>query len=368
MFIRQLIQPKFKPWQAILAMGCGFLFVARTMASTYILPTDGSTVIGEIKVVMPSKGNTLLDIGRHFDLGHDEIATANPNTDVWVPEQGKGVVVPTQFILPPKPWTGVVINISQRRMFYFPTPAKDEAAKVLTLPVGIAREGWSTPLGNTHIKSKRKDPYWFPPPSIRAEHRANGDGELPEYFPPGPNNPMGMLAVELGFPMIYIHGTNKPWSVGLRASHGCLHLYPEDAAKFFDVIKPGVPVRVIDEPVVVGIKDRQLFMSTYEPVAEYGTALDLMTHAAVQLAPYLAKSVRQAAEPAGAVDVPDYYIVDWARVGDMAARPQAVPLSLAPAGRTLEGLLAAIEPQPYTAEPFGMDANNAMMPERYRVN
>jgi len=349
-------------------MACGILFAVPAMATTFVLPTDGSTVVGQVRVVMPSEGNTLLDIARHFELGHHEIATANPGTDVWVPEKGKGIVVPTQFILPPKPWTGVVLNISQRRLFYFPTPAPGEAAKVVTFPIGIAREGWSTPLGNTRIVAKHKDPSWFPPASIRAEHRANGEGELPEYFPPGPDNPMGMLAIQLGFPSIYIHGTNKPWGIGLRASHGCIHLYPESAEKFFAMINPGTPVRVIDEPVVVGVKDRQLYMSSFEPVAEYGTALDLMTRAVVKLAPYLQRSVEPAVEPAGTVDVLDYYIVDWDRVAAMLAQPQAVPLSLAPAGRTLEGLLAVIEPQPYEVAPFGVDANRAMVPDRFRVN
>lgn len=347
-------------WPLILAIFS--LGLASAHAQQYELPADGSTIVGAPRLVTPDQRNTLLDIARHFDLGHHEITWANPQVDTWLP-QGT-VLIPTEYILPPKPWTGIVINISQRRLFYFPTPAKGEPAKVITLPISIAREGWSTPLGDTKIVGKHKDPAWWVPKSIQAEQKAAGVEDFPEYFPPGPDNPMGMLAIQLGFKSIFIHGTNRPWGVGMRTSHGCLHLYPEDAVVLFELIKPGVPVRVIDEPVVVGVRDNQLYLAHYPPVAEYGTSLDPMTRAAVALAPYLQSAV----QPSEQDKTQPVFNVDWDRVHLALSRPQILPISIAPASDTQDDRLAALPVEPYNEEPFGMDANNAMPPERERTS
>ncbi len=216
-----------------------------TRAATFALPTDGSNMVGEIRVVtLADPRNTLLDIGRHFDLGYNEITAANPGVSVWMPGAGTRIVVPTEFILPPKPWVGIVVDVPQRRLYYFPTPRPGEPARVITFPVGIARPGWPTPLGSTRIIAKYKDPSWIVPKDILQEHHQEGDARFPSYFPPGPGNPMGMLAMQTGFPAIFIHGTNRPWGVGMEVSHGCVHLYPEDAADLFPRLPVGTPVRV----------------------------------------------------------------------------------------------------------------------------
>lgn len=339
-------------------------FVTQAQAQRFDLPEDDSTIVGDARIVEPHGGNTLLDIARHFDLGYHEITLANPKVDVWVPEHAGKVVIPTRFILPPKPWSGVIINIAQRRLFYFPKPDKNQKPYVITFPVSIAREGWSTPLGNTTIVAKHKDPAWFVPKSIRAEHQAETGEEFPEYFPPGPDNPMGMLAIGLGFKSIFIHGTNRPWGVGMRTSHGCLHLYPEDAATFFDMITIGETVRVISEPVLAGTKGTQLMMSHYEPILEYGYSNQLMTHAAVALAPYLQTALQPL--PTGNVIAPPRYDVDWDRVKTVLSGYQALPVPVMPASDTLDDYLATLTPEPYNEEPFGMDANNAALPERFQ--
>ena len=351
-----------KRWQAILVFFCHWLLAGNASALRFELPEDGSTVVGTPQKIIPQGRNTLLDIARHFELGYHEITLANPEADVWVPEVHGEIIIPTRFILPPKPWNGVVINISQRRLFYFPKPAKGEKPVVITYPVSIAREGWSTPLGETTITGKHKDPAWWVPKSIKAEHAAAGEENFPAYFPPGPDNPMGMLAVGLGFKSIFIHGTNKPWGLGMRTSHGCLHLYPENAVTFFEKISVGEPVRVIDEPVVVGLLGRELLMSHYEPVEEYGTSQHPMTRAAVALAPYLQSTV----VPRKSDDETPVHDVDWDRVKQVLAQHQALPVSVSPAGDSLQDILDALTPVPYTEPPFGTDANNARPPERYR--
>ncbi|CBL47367.1 conserved hypothetical protein [gamma proteobacterium HdN1] len=343
-----------------------------TQAETFDLPTDGSTIVGKLRVVIPTQDNTLLDIARQTDVGYHEITLANPGIDVWVPEKNAKVVVPALYVLPPKPWVGIVLNISQRRLFYFPAPAKGKAAKVVTFPVSIARENWATPLGTTKVTGLFKDPAWFVPKSIQEEHKAAGEVEFPTYFPPGPNNPMGMLAIQLGFPGIFIHGTNRPWGVGMRTSHGCLHLYPEDAANIFPQLKAGVPVRVIDEPVVAGVLNGQLHLVVYDPVSEYGSTHNMMTRAALALEPYL----QSAAAPRGELHTPaknqprkaseaaplPVYPIDWSKVMAQTSKPQVIPVSIDPKGKSLAEVLDKIQPDLYDYPPYGMDANDATPP------
>lgn len=315
-------------------------------AATFDLPTDGSTVVGSVLVVKPTQqGNTLPDVARHYDVGYEEIVRANPKQSVWTP---KGpVVVPRQFILPPKPWQGIVLNIPQRRLYYFPPAGKGKPpTKVITYPISIAREGWSTPLGITRIKSKQKDPAWYVPKSIQEEHTREDGMPFPEYFPPGPDNPMGMLAMQTGFPGIFIHATNKPWGVGLRTSHGCLHLYPEDAAEIFPIMPIGTQVRVINDPVLVGNDHGRWVMATYEPVAEYpnqGT-LDQLALQALSNTPLTSDKI------------------DTERVGRLVETPQSVPVALAADQPDLAAWLKLQAVQRYDFAPYGQDANNAMLP------
>jgi len=174
--------------------------------------------------------DTIPDIARRFNLGFDEVARANPGVDPWLPGEGTRIILPTQFVLPDAPPEGIVINVAALRFFYFPKPDKDGQRVVITYPIGIGKVGWATPIGKTKVVSKRKDPYWTPPASVRKEHAAEGD-PLPARVPPGPDNPLGNRAMNLGWPSYLIHGTNKPAGVGLRASHGCIRMYPRTSSR-----------------------------------------------------------------------------------------------------------------------------------------
>ena len=321
-------------------------------AATFVLPSDGSTVVGELRVVLPSSDNTLLDIARHFDLGYEEIVAANPGVSVWTPGAGTKVVVPGRFILPRKPWRGIVINIPQRRFYYFPTPRQGEPRQVITYPVSIAREGWSTPLGQTRIVAKYRDPSWFVPKSIWAENLLDEGVEMPEYFPPGPDNPMGMLALRTGFPGIYIHATNRPWGVGMRTSHGCIHLYPEDAAELFPLVRVGTPVRFVDEPFLVGSDRGRLVMASFVPVAEYAPSDSSEYRAFQALQEFMVVGDVQ-----GVVN-----LIDWSRINRLIATPQPVPAVVTNDQSDLENELAALVPLPYDLPPYGSEANNAATP------
>ncbi|KFI23515.1 peptigoglycan-binding protein LysM [Nitrosococcus oceani] len=243
------------------------LFSAPALAVTFALPSLGETVVGRNLVVPAKASETLLDIARRYDVGYSEIKAANPNVDLWLPKEGSLVVVPTRYILPQAPRKGVVINLAEMRLYYFPESPTAQPSAVVTHPIGIGREGWSTPLGRTSVISKKKNPTWVPPESIRAEHAADGN-PLPKIVPPGPDNPLGKFAMRLGMPGYLIHGTNRPWGVGMRVSHGCIRLYPEDILSLFNQVKVGTPVNIVYQPFKAGLKDGILYLEAHAPLPE----------------------------------------------------------------------------------------------------
>jgi L,D-transpeptidase ErfK/SrfK len=299
-----------------------------TPLATHTFPFDPKStgVLGELQVTFARHEDTLPDIARRFNLGFDELVNANPGVDPWLPGEGTRILLPTQFVLPDAPHEGVVVNLAALRMFYFPKPGKDGQRVVRTFPIGIGKVGWATPIGTTKVVSKRKDPYWTPPASVRREHAAEGD-PLPARVPPGPDNPLGNRAMNLGWPSYLIHGTNKPAGVGLRASHGCIRMYPEDVVTLFDLIPVGTKVTVVNQPIVYRWQGDSLYVQAYPPHEELleakakkkGTkAAETHTH----LDEVLAGKMRKRAEPhGGTVDL----AVTEQVVND--ARGVAVPVS-----------------------------------------
>lgn len=223
-------------------------------------------VIGQVQVVVIGEHDTLSDVARRFNLGYDEIVRANPGVDPWLPGVGREIVLPTQFVLPDAPREGVVINLAQLRVFYFPKAKKGEPRQVITHPIGIGKVGWETPVGTTKVTAKVKNPTWYPPASVRKEHREAGD-PLPAKVPPGPDNPLGAHMMRLGWPSYLMHGTNKPYGVGLRSSHGCIRFYPEDIAELFDKIPIGAQVTVVNQPFVFGWRGADLYVQAF-PIME----------------------------------------------------------------------------------------------------
>ncbi|RQW25888.1 L,D-transpeptidase [Rhodobacteraceae bacterium CH30] len=328
-----------------LALAC-----AGAQAQVFDLPENGDTVVGAPQAVtVEAEGNTLLDLARHYGTGFMEMTEANPAVDMWTPEAHARVVVPTQYVLPPKPWQGVVVNIPQRRLFYFLPPKKGQPRQVYTVPLGIAREGWSTPLGETRLVAKIQDPGWTPPDSIKAEHFERDGEVLPNYVPPGEDNPMGMLAFQTGFKSIFIHGTNKPWGLGTRASHGCLHLYPENAAELMKLLPRGVPIRIINQPLMAGVLDGKPVLVSYPVVGEYEQAAPDREQA---------QALLDALPDKGGSDV------DWQRVDAVLAKPTVLPLAVSPGAPTSGEIIESLPVQAYTEPPYGEDANKARVPLR----
>ena len=198
--------------------------------------------------------DTLIALPQRFNVGYTELRAANPEVDPWLPGEGTEILIPTAHIVPRAADEGLVLNLGDQRLYYFEPDGKT----VASFPVGIGREGWSTPTGRTKVVRKREKPTWYVPKSIRAERP-----DLPAVVPPGPDNPLGSHALYLGWTAYLVHGTNQPYGVGRRASHGCVRLYPEDIARLYQEIPIGTPVTVIDQPVKIAWVGGELMLEVH---------------------------------------------------------------------------------------------------------
>jgi L,D-transpeptidase ErfK/SrfK len=244
-------------------------------AAKFSLPEGGSNVIGHLQGLVASHSDSFLDLGRRFNVGYEELRLANPGVDPWIPGEGTLIVIPSQYVLPDAPRKGIVLNLAEMRLYYFPEPeGGGPPREVITHPVSIGQVGWNTPLGTTSVVSRLTDPAWYPPASIRAEAEAEGN-PLPLVVPPGPDNPLGRHALGLGIQGYLIHGTNKPYGLGMRVSHGCVRMYPEDIASLFEDVPVGTPVHIVNQPIKMGWKGGVLFMEAHPKSGEIELGRDL---------------------------------------------------------------------------------------------
>jgi L,D-transpeptidase ErfK/SrfK len=293
-------------------------------------PNLNDEVVGEVQITQATEQDTLPDIARRFSVGYNEIHRANPGVDMWVPGAGRRVVIPTQFILPDAPHVGIVVNIAQMRLYYFPPRTQGGKQIVYTYPIGIGRVNWKTPSGVTTVVRKVVNPVWRPPADIREEHRADGD-PLPAVIRPGPDDPMGTRALYLGWPEYAIHGTNKPVGVGMRVSHGCMHLYPEDILQLYNMVPLGTPVRVVNQPFVFGWHRGDLYMQAFGPLE--GDQRDWQNATRTLLAQAMGPDIPTELQARNEQ-------VHWDRVLQLAGDPQGIPVAITDADASLEQVLA----------------------------
>jgi len=332
--------------------------VLPTPTATHFFTIDrDSDLVGYVQRVVVGKEDTLPDIARRFDVGYEEMVTANPGVDPWLPGVGREVVVPTQFVLPAAPRVGVVVNVAEMRIYYYPPRKKDESQTVYTYPIGIGKVGWNTPEGTTKIVARQKDPVWIVPKSVRDEHAADGD-ILPAMVPAGPDNPLGQYEFRLSWPSYLIHGTNKPYGVGMRSSHGCMRLYPEDIAMLFDAVSLGTRVTVVNQPYLFGWRDGVLYMQAY-------TALEDDSRGKFKDRKRLLASLLTL--KAGGSSLRQSIVahsdeIDWDRVAALARAPHAIPVPVTGAvqtGAVQTGAVQAGAAQAPSA-PAGADAQAAV--------
>jgi len=213
-------------------------------------------VIGAAGVHVIAEGESLVELARRYDVGFNQIAAANPGLDPFVPPVGAKAVVPTAWILPAAAAPGtLIVNLSEMRLYLFgarPGPP-------VTYPVGVSVEAEQTPLGVLTVIQKTIDPTWHPTRAIRSE-----DPSLPAAVPPGEDNPLGSHALRLSIPTILIHGTDRPFGVGRKVTHGCVRLYPEDMAELYRLVRVGTPVRFVREPLKVGVRDGRVLVEVHD--------------------------------------------------------------------------------------------------------
>ena len=269
----------FLPY-ALLAV-CSLMYINNAVADTVYAynkavdsrtQTASRTVIGSKRYHIVKDGETLLDLARQYDLGYNEIVLANPNLDPWVPDVGALVVIPQERIIPDAPDNGIVINIPEMRLYYF--FSANGKKKVKTYPLGIGREGASTPVGVFRISSIEKNPTWDVPASIRRERP-----ELPAAIPPGPENPLGTHWLRLSNTSYGIHGTHRPLGVGRRVSHGCIRLYPEDIVKLASSVKIGTPVRILKQTVKFGFNEGSIYVEVEDPLKKASEKKSMLKYA-----------------------------------------------------------------------------------------
>jgi len=288
-------------------------------------------VVGVVQKTRATKDDTLTDIARRFNVGYEEIVRANPGVDPWLPGDGREIVIPSQFILPNAPREGVVINVPAMRLFYYPKVKKGEKQIVHTYPIGVGRVGWATPEGATKIVRAQKDPTWRPTPSIIKEHLEEKGEKLDKVIGPGPDNPLGRYAFYLGWPSYMIHGTNKPSGVGLRSSHGCIRLYPEDIEQLFKMASIGTQVRVVNQPFVFGWHEGSLHIQAYD-VLEDDTR-DWKKAQVKLLKKDLAERIQK--ELAARNEK-----IDWEAVTQLTHDPRGIPVSISGGPDSLVAIVA----------------------------
>ncbi len=246
-----------------LAILSSMLLIVPARGAEYVLSAD-SDVIGEVKVIQAVHEDTFVRLARRYNVGYEELRQANPDVDPWLPGEGTEIVIPTRFVLPRAERTGIVINVPELRLYFFPD---GESGRVYTHPISIGRMDWATPLGRTSVVAKAEQPSWYPPQSIRDEHAARND-PLPRVVPPGPDNPLGDYALRLGIPGYLIHGTNKPAGLGMRVTHGCIRMFPEDIEALFQQVPTGMRVTLVNQPYKLGWGEDGLYLEAHVPLTE----------------------------------------------------------------------------------------------------
>ncbi|MGH8436355.1 MAG: L,D-transpeptidase family protein [Pseudomonas sp.] len=240
------------------------------------LPPPGEDIVGQVQVIKAKYEDTFADIGVANDLGYLEMVAANPGVDPWLPGEGTEIILPTRFVLPPGPREGIVINLAEYRLYYYPKGQN----VVHTYPLGIGREGWGSPIAATTITAKTPNPAWYPPKSIREEHAADGD-PLPTIVPPGPDNPLGPFKFTLGVPGYLIHGSNKKFGIGMRVSHGCFRMLNQNVLELSNMAPVGTKVRILNDPYKFGISGGKVYLEAHTPLDDHGVPSVVDKHTAV---------------------------------------------------------------------------------------
>lgn len=310
--------------------------------------TKEQDVAGSLLTLELRDGDTLPDVARHYGLGYEEMAAANPGVDPWVPKSDSTVLIPAQFVLPRAPRKGIVINLAAMRLFHF--PASGRGAEVVTYPIGIGKEERSTPTGPLSIVRKKEGPTWYPTENIRNDHLRKGD-PLPAAVPPGPDNPLGEFAFYLSRPSYLIHGTNKPYSVGWRASNGCIRLYPENIEQLFPAVPVKEPVLIVNQPYLFGWRDGLVYLQAHRPQKELNERTQQK-----RLRSDLKKLETDRNHP-----------LDWARIDRVLSDARGIPIPISAGAPEIDAVVARAQSLEHPRRFYGAPAIPSAEPDRWNV-
>jgi L,D-transpeptidase ErfK/SrfK len=276
-------------WRVTLGSALALALICATVsppahASIYTLSSPDQSVVGEDQSVVTVYEDTLYDLARKYSVDSQELIRVNPGLDPWLPGAGKKVIIPGRLILPPGPHVGIIVNLPEHRLYYFPKARRGQPRVVITYPVSIGKMDWRTPIGLTHVIAKIKNPVWYVPEGVRKEHLQDGD-PLPRVVMPGPDDPLGKFALRLaaGGGTYLIHGTNNPIAVGMPVTHGCIRLYPDDVEQLFPLVPVGTPVEIINDPIKVAWIGGELLLEAHPPINDQGESLEPNVDAFSQL-------------------------------------------------------------------------------------
>lgn len=262
-------QMRITRWITLLALAATVLLSLPAQANTWPLPANGSRLVGENRFhLVENDGGSLEAIAKKYNVGFLALLQANPGVDPYVPRAGSVLTIPLQTLLPNVPRQGIVINLSELRLYWYP-PGKNE---VTIYPIGIGQLGGDTltPTMVTRVSDKRANPTWTPTANIRARYKAQGV-DLPAVVPAGPNNPMGHHAIRLAAHggVYLLHGTNADFGIGMRVSSGCIRLRDNDIASLFRQVTPGTPVNIINAPVKASVEpDGTRLVEVHQPLSK----------------------------------------------------------------------------------------------------
>ncbi|QDY41788.1 L,D-transpeptidase family protein [Candidatus Pantoea soli] len=239
---------------------------APAFATEYPLPADNSRLIGENTLTtVPDDKRPLESIAARYKIGLLGMLEANPGVDPWLPKAGTQLTVPLQMLLPDAPREGIVVNLAELRLYYYP---KGEQ-RVVVYPIGIGQLGAATPSMVTSISQKIPNPTWTPTVNIRKRYAKEGI-TLPGVVPAGPDNPMGLFALRLarGTGQYLIHGTNADFGIGMRVSSGCIRLRPDDIEALFNSVPKGTRVQIVNQPVKYAVEpDGKRYIEVHQPLS-----------------------------------------------------------------------------------------------------
>jgi lipoprotein-anchoring transpeptidase ErfK/SrfK len=244
-----------------------------TLASVYNLPASDSRLIGEQTIHKAIKGDYFQALAENYNVGFFALLAANPNVDPFLLEPGSNIVIPKQMLLPYGKREGLVINLAELRLYYYPKGEK----LVYVFPVGIGRQGLETPNLTSVIGDKRKDPVWRPTKAMQERYFIEHGKVMAKEVPAGPDNPFGKYALRIGTSEYLLHGTNKRFGIGMRASSGCIRMYDHDIEWLYNNIAVGTSIRILEQPIKMSYEHKGKMMELHSPLTPDGMSAAKLT-------------------------------------------------------------------------------------------